>query len=506
MPTNVSRSSSGFDVVVVGSGFGGAVMSARLAEAGMKVLVLERGPWWGMSGDSPSKEVTRPFPRGLTGIPGFLRGLTRANDDGQRVLWSRPTGLFDVHLWPGVTVVVGSGVGGGSLVYAGYQSRPAVGFFDDYFPAEISDADMAPYFEMVEAIQQPQQLPHPVASREIFAQGLARAGLGTAEAPVMGIQFGDPGSPQWRNNAIGNPQQTCRACGACVIGCEYTAKTSLDHTYLTLARRYGADIRALCEVTAIGGTDHRYEVAWHDHRDGTDHAIVTPQLVLAAGTVGTLRLLYAARDKHRSMPWLPPALGKNFSGNGDYLAMLSRTRSAKHDGRHAMFQNVHHSADGGFIGEAAPPVAQLPLPGPVRRWLSETVFLFATGREPGIQLLAANGVPFAPAYKAINADYYAQTGDRVKRVAEAYQPSRFRGNWPGGQRSRRLVTVHPVGGAAIGATPDNGVIDHRGEVFGHRGLFIADGSIYPAAPGVPPSLGIAAMAERQAALMTGVGS
>jgi len=160
--------------VVVGSGFGGAVTSARLAEAGMKVLVLERGPWWGMSGDSRPKEVTRPFPRGLTGMPGFLRGLTRANDDGQRVLWSRPTGLFDVHLWPGVTVVVGSGVGGGSLVYAGYQSRPAVGFFDDYFPAEISDADMAPYFEMVEAIQQPQQLPHPVASREIFAQGLAR--------------------------------------------------------------------------------------------------------------------------------------------------------------------------------------------------------------------------------------------------------------------------------------------------------------------------------------------
>ncbi|UVO11672.1 GMC oxidoreductase [Mycobacterium sp. SVM_VP21] len=502
----MSQPAGDFDAVVVGSGFGGAVMSARLAEAGMTVLVLERGPWWGAGGDSRDAEVTRPFPRGLSKMPGFLRGLTRANDRGQRVLWSRPTGLFDVHLWPGVTVVVGSGVGGGSLVYAGYQARPAAGFFDQYFPDEISDAEMASYFEMVEAIQRPQSLPYPVASREVFARGLARAGLGSAEAPVMGIQFGDPAAPQWRNNAVGNPQQTCRACGACVIGCEHTAKTTLDQTYLALARRHGADIRALCEVTAIGGTDHRYDVAWRDHHRGTDHVIVTPRLVLAAGTVGTLRLLFAARDKHRSMPALPPALGKNFSGNGDYLAMLSRALPATHEGRHAMFQNVHRLADGGFVGEAAPPVAQLPLPGPVRRWLSETVFLFATGREPGIRLHAADGVPFAPAYKASNTDFYAQTDARVKRIAEAYQPSWFRGNWPGGQRSRRLVTVHPVGGAAIGASPDDGVIDHCGEVFGHPGLFIADGSIYPAAPGVPPSLGIAAMAERQAALMIGVGS
>lgn len=502
----MSQLASNFDAVVVGSGFGGAVTSARLAEAGMKVLVLERGPWWGPGGEPQDAEVARPFPRGLSRMPGFLRGLTRANDRGQRVLWSRATGLFDVHLWPGVTVVVGSGVGGGSLVYAGYQARPAAGFFDDHFPDEISDAEMAPYFEMVEAIQRPQPLPYVAASREVFARGLVRAGLGSAEAPAMGIQFGDPDAPQWRNNAVGNPQQTCRACGACVVGCEHTAKTTLDQTYLTLARRHGADIRALCEVTAIGGTDYRYEVAWRDHHRGTDHVIGAPHLVLAAGTVGTLRLLFAARDKHRSMASLPPALGKNFSGNGDYLAMLSRTRRATHDGRHAMFQSVHRLADGGFVGEAAPPVAQLPLPGPVRRWLSETVFLFATGREPGIQLRSARGVPFAPEYKAGNADFYAQTDDRIKRIAEAYQPSRFRGNWPGGQRSRSLVTVHPVGGAAIGATPNDGVIDHRGEVFGHRGLFIADGSTYPAAPGVPPSLGIAAMAERQAALLTGVGS
>lgn len=434
-------------------------------------------------------------------MPRFLRALTRTDQRGDRVLWSRPTGLFDAHLWPGVTIVVGNGVGGGSLVYAGYQSRPAAGYFDTHFPADMSDAEMAPYFDMVEAMQRPQQVPYPVPSRAIFDAGLAQAGLGRAESPTMAVEFGDPGKPQLRENAVGHQQATCRACGACAIGCEYGAKTTLDITYLSLAQRNGAEIRALCEVLGIGGDDHRYEVLWRDHLSGTDHVVVAPRLILAAGTIGTLRLLFAAREKHRSLPRLPAALGRNFSGNGDYLAMVGGARSVAHHGRHAMFQSVHRLADGGFVGEAAPPVAQLPLPGPVRQWLSETVFLFSTGREPGIRLHSADGAPFAAPYKSSNAAFYTRTANRVKRIAEAYHPSWFRPNWPVGDKSQRLITVHPVGGASIGRTPEDGVVDHRGEVFGHPGLFIADGSIYPAAPGVPPSLTIAAMAERQAALL-----
>jgi len=471
---NVAGVPKSFDAVVVGSGFGGAVTSARLAEAGMKVLVLERGPWWGRGPDEHRGMVRRPYPRGLTGMLGFLRALTRTDQRGDRVLWSRAAGLFDVHVWPGVTTVVGSGVGGGSLVYAGYQSRPAAGFFDDHYPADISDGEMAPYFKSVEGMQRPQQVPHPVSSREIFNEGLARANLGQSEPPTMAVEFGDPSRPELRNNAVGNPQATCRACGACAIGCEYGAKTTLDITYLALAQRHGADIRALCEVTGIAGGESDYQVLWRDQSTGTDHVVTAPRLILAAGTIGTLRLLFAARDKYRSMPRLPSALGRNFSGNGDYLAMLSGAPSAAHHGHHTMFQSVHRLADGGFVGEAAPPVAQLPLPGPLKRWLAETVFLFSTGREPGTRLISANG---------------------------AYNPTRFRPNWPAGDKSQRSVTVHPVGGASIGRTPDDGVVDHRGEVFGHSGLFIADGSIYPMAPGVPPSLTIAAMAEREAALM-----
>lgn len=489
------------DAIIVGSGFGGAVTAARLAEAGLKVLVLERGPWWENGIGSAPAPVSRPFPRSVPSLPAFLRTLTRTDQRGDRVLWSRATGLFDVHSWPGVTAVVGSGVGGGSLVYAGFQSRPAGGFFDEEFPPEISDEELAPYFDKAEAIQRPQQFSHPVRSREIFAEGLSRAGLGSAKAPTMAIQFGDLDVPKSRENAVGHAQTDCRRCGACVIGCEYGAKTTLDLTYLSLAQRNGAEIRAMCEVTAIGGSDHRYEVLWRDHASGTDHVAVTPLLILAAGTINTLRLLFAARDKHRSLPHLPTGLGKHFSGNGDYLAMVGGVPAAAHNGRHAMFQSVHLLADGGFVGEAAPPVTQLPLPWPLRHWLSETVFLFSTGREPGTQLLSAHGAPFAAPYKASNAAFYSQTANRVKQISEAYHPSWYRPNWPRGDKSRRLVTVHPIGGASIAQVPEDGVVDHRGEVFGHRGLFIADGSTYPAAPGVPPSLTIAALAERQAALM-----
>ncbi|WP_324188249.1 GMC oxidoreductase [Nocardia higoensis] len=398
---------------------------------------------------------------------------------------------------------MGSGVGGGSLVYAGYQSRPAAGFFDRYYPAEISDSEMAAYFGKVEAMQRPRPLPHRVRSRAVFDDALTRARVGgSGEAPVLAVEFGDPDHPETRLNAVGRAQTTCRACGACTLGCEYGSKTTLDLTYLFSAQRNGADIRALCEVTGIGEDGPGYQVLWRDHTTGTDHVIRTPRLVLSAGTIGTLRLLFAARDKYRTMRRLPPGLGMNFSGNGDYLAMLSGASSAAHHGRHTMFQTVHRAADEGFIGEAAPPVTQLPLPGPLRRLLSESVFLFSTGREAGTRLESADGYPYAQPYKHLDPEFYARTADRLERMAVAYRPSRFRPNWPLGTAGQRLVTVHPVGGASIGRTPDDGVVDHRGEVFGYPGLFIVDGSTYPVAPGVPPSLTIAAMAERQATLIT----
>lgn len=321
----------------------------------------------------------------------------------------------------------------------------------------------------------------------------------------MAIRFGDPQRPRLEAGAADAPQQTCRACGACVLGCEYGAKTSLDLSYLTLARRRGAEIRALCEVTAIGGDPGRYEVLWHDHASGADHVTVTPRLILSAGAIGTLRLLFAARDRHRSLTGLPAALGENFSGDGDYLAMLYRAAVAPHDGRHSMIQSVHNLADGSWIGEAAPPVAQLPLPAPVRRRLAETVILLSTGPEPVTRLRSVNGAPYAARYKQANAEFYRRAAARLAAVAAAYRPARFLPNFPLGGRSARLMTTHPLGGASVGRTGADGVVDHRGEVFGHRGLFIADGSTFPASPGVAPSLSIAALAERQAALMVAEG-
>jgi len=121
-------------------------------------------------------------------------------------------------------------------------------------------------------------------SREIFNEGLARTNLGQAEPPTMAVEFGDPSRPQSHNNAVGNSHATCRACGACSIGCEYGAKTTLDITYRSLAQRHGADIRALCEVTGIAGGESDYQVLWRDHSTGMDHVVTAPRLILAAGT------------------------------------------------------------------------------------------------------------------------------------------------------------------------------------------------------------------------------
>lgn len=441
-------------------------MSARLAEAGMNVLVLERGPWWGPGGAQQDRKISRRFPRGLAHMGGFLRGLTRTDERGDRVLWSHPTGLFDVHMWPGVTAVAASGVGGGSLVYAGAQSHPMKGFFDEHYPADISDDEMTPYFEKVEAVQQPQPLPYPVASRPTFDEGLRRAGLGPAEAPILAIQFGDPHRPEIRANAMGYPQQTFQACGDSVLGCEHGSKSTLDITYLLAARRSGADIRALCEVTGIGGEDGRYEVLWHDHASGTDHLVVTPRLILAAGAIGTLRLLFAARDRHRSLRNLPPALGAKFSGNGDYLAMLYRASVPPHNGRHAMIQSVCDLDDGSWVGEAAPPINQLPMPGPVRRRLAESVILLSTGPEPVTRLHSAKGAPFAPPYKEANAEFYARAAKRLQTIAEPYRPAPPRQRLRAPPRRRRQGPRPRRVAARLlprGAHPDPGLPrrDHR---------------------------------------------
>jgi cholesterol oxidase len=494
-----------YDSIVIGSGFGGAVTAARLAERGMRVLVLERGPWWG--GDPGPAPDRRPFPRGVWGARKLIRNIRWSRTARRFDVLLHADGLFEWHAFRHLDVITGSGVGGGSLVYTSIQHQPDDDFFDG-FPAEIDARSMAPYYDRVRAMMRPSPLPDRPAKNRAFEDALRAAGFDPPVYPDLAIAWGARTDiAETIRNAAGIEQKTCTHRGECVLGCPQRSKTTLDLTYIPVAQQHGATIRPLCEVIWIGERPGGYEVRWRDRLGGTNDAAIAPRVVLAAGTLNTLRLLFAARDRWKSLPRVSAALGQHFSPNADMAVVLWRTRTVG-DSSHGAALNafVRRPARGTLeyvVGEAGVPLSALKVPAPLRSALRRTVFLLAMGRDSADGVISWDGRGIrSDIDRTVGRDVFDAIERDAERVARAYAPARLLLNWPAGRGSRRIGSVHPLGGASIAALPVDGVVDHRGEVFGHPGLFVADGSLYPRAPGGPPSMTIAALAERIAALMT----
>lgn len=216
-------------------------------------------------------------------------------------------------------VVVGSGfggaraVGGGSLVYGAIQLAPPDSYFD-HFPSEITAAEMKPRYDAVHDMLKPQQDPTQHPKTVAFELAAVRAGLSAVETLYLAIDF---------TNHADNTGAEARPCW---MGSDDDSKRSLDRTYLMAALECGARIEALCEATGIaqipaGG----WQVGYRDMRARATRVVKAPCVVLAAGTLGTLRLLFAARDRDQTLPRLGGALAQGFSPNGYIAALAWRT-------------------------------------------------------------------------------------------------------------------------------------------------------------------------------------
>lgn len=494
----------GYDVIVVGSGFGGAVVAARLAQRGMGVLVLERGPWWGpLNRHRPAAE-RREYPRGF-GARKLLRSVRSARRGRRAERLFHADGLLEHHLFDRLDVTTGSGVGGGSHIYTSILDEPPAGFFDAY-PEPITGAVMRPYFERVRAMLRPAPTPErqrPERSQR-FEAAVTAAGLPAPEHPLLAIAWGrDPAQAESVMNAAGVEQRTSTGRVDCLVGCEDGSKTSLDLTYVPLALRHGAELRALCEVERVAAVEGGYEVGYLDHRRGERARERAPRLVLAAGGLNTQRLLFAARDRDRTLPHVSPMLGRRFSPNGDLMSLVWRARGLEDSARGPAFEAFSRVADGGryrfLLGEVGLPTEALPLPDVLRAWLRRSVVLLCMGRDASDGTIEFDGEGLTTAVgRELDPALYDEMQRAIDAVARHYEP-RAVVRWP--RRPGGLSSVHPLGGCAMADTPAQGVTDHRGEVFGHPNLHVADGSLYPRAPGIPPSLTIAALAERQAELI-----
>jgi cholesterol oxidase len=510
---------SAYDVVVVGSGFGGGVTSCRLAEQGLRVCVLERGRRFG-PGDFPDRPEQAPL-----------------------AFWHptlNPGGMLDLRLMKDLSVITAAGVGGGSLVYANVQLRAPADIFEQApWPQAISRAELDPYYDRTEAALDPHETPAAPELPKMRAFAAMAEGAGRVpERLPLAVHFGEN-----RRHPFSDVfQQGCQNLGRCDLGCPVLAKNTVDITYLARAEAHGAEIFPLRDVVRLEPptrAGRRWRIGFRDLQYRVDGAVEAPLLVLAAGTVGSSRLLLKNR---RRLGRLSPALGSRFSGNGDALALAldpaaPRVTGARTEYGPSMTSRIDYTAERGFM------VADGGLPGNFGGILAavrDVNALTGLGRivlqvknaatrigitdshvthrtvklrdpEPiGDSLVflmigrdAADGqMRLTPLFgcfdirwsRSASARLFAGMREAAGELANAAQAKSFFALDAG--PLGKFITVHPLGGCPMSDDPGSGVTDHRGRVHGYEGLYVLDGSIVPTALGVNPSKTIAALAER----------
>ncbi|MDV8149309.1 GMC family oxidoreductase [Arthrobacter sp. B10-11] len=539
------------DAVVVGSGFGGSVASYRLAAGGQSVVLMERGRAYppGSFARTPS-EMGRNFwdpDKGLYGLFDAwtfrgLEGIVSSGLGGGSLIYANVL-LRKDEKW----FVQESPVPGG-----GYESWPfSRQDLEPYYEAAEAMLRPVPYPYQ----DTPKTLAMETAARAlglsitrppIAVTFSASPGAAPARNQVL------PPGPYGSVHGEGTVRTTCTLSGECDIGCNTGAKNTLDHNYLSAAKAAGADIRTHHDVRGIrplpaGGYEVRYVV--HDPADAApgllrEQVIHCRRLLLAAGTFGTTFLLLRNRA---SLPALSPALGSRFSGNGDLLGFVldakdpdgvTRTLSGSNGPVITTAIRTPDSTDGGdgrgyYIEDAGYPSFM--------NWLLETGQFRQVARRAGkvmVQLLkdrlfhaqrsnisadlaaalgdgrlSASSVPLLGMGRdipdgvmtlqggrlainwtlATSAAYFGRMQDTMQAIAKELGGS-FKQNplwW-----SKRVITVHPLGGAPAGRNSSEGVCDSYGEVFGYPGLHVVDGAAMPGPVGANPALTIAAFAER----------
>ncbi len=510
------------DVAVVGSGFGGATAALRLTEKGYRVVVLEAGRRFDETTLPKTSWRLRSFfwaPRlGLTGI----QRLTLLRD---------------------VVILSGAGVGGGSLVYANTLYEPLAPFYDDAQWGHITDwrDELAPYYDQARRMLGVVANPTTTPADEVVRAVADEMGAGeTFVAAPVGVYFGAPGveaaDPYF--GGAGPRRTGCTECGECMTGCRHGAKNTLLKNYLHLAERGGAEVRELATVTAIRPrSDGRYDVT--SERTGTwahrgRRTLVAGQVVLAAGAIGTQKLLHRMRDEG-TLANLSPRLGeltrtnseailgaRTFRRDVDFTRGVAIT-SSFHPNDHTHIEPVRYGrgsnamgllttalADGGgrFRPAAwAREVARHPVMMlrnlSMHRWSEQTIIaLVMQTRDSSITCYAKRGLfgrrlTSRPGHGEPNPRWIPAGHDAVRRIAR-----RIGGFAAGGWNDvfNIPMTAHILGGAVIGDSAETGVVDPYQRVYGHPGLHVADGAALSANLGVNPALTITAQAERAMAL------
>lgn len=504
-----------WDAIVVGSGFGGSIAALRLAQAGKSVLVLERGKRY------------RPgeFPRNPNNADSlFFRPQKRPN----------ARGIYEIRSFSGIAAVVSSGVGGGSLIYANIHVRPDPIIFDDArWPRSFTRQSLDPYYDRVASMLEVEPLPTNISlrKRDVFRDA----------AKSLNREVFDPDEAVAWTNAPGPGRSACKLCAECEFGCQHGAKNTLDFTYLAKAESYGTKIQPEVMVSHVEPVSDGYRVFAKNLATGEEVSFAGRRVVLSAGTLGTNEIMFRSRDEARTLPSVSQQLGTGHSGNGDFLGSLQNSARDLEPWRGPDVTSVMRFFDKlpGFT-LAAPtfnrPVTEVltsqgqvnaswarplgPLVWPnldrILPWLFDKGLLSKPMKRPGphagppermtnLFAIGQDNAGGRAVWKRgkldIQWDYATENADLVERMMTAMHDvaGAYGGRFaplPTWDAFKRIITVHPLGGCRLAESPEKGVVSTNGEVFGHPGLFIADGSVIPTSIGFHPVMTISAVAER----------
>ncbi len=511
-----------YDWIIVGSGFGGSVSALRLAEKGYRVLVLEKG----------RRFAPEDFPK--------------TNWDLRRWMWMPSAGLrgfFQMSFFEHVTILHGVGVGGGSLTYANTLPTPTDNFFRAPSWAHLADwgQELAPHYATAKRMLGAAKNPTWTRGDKVLAEIARDLGCASEHKPTeVGVFFGKAGErvPDPYFGGAGPERVGCTFCGACMTGCRVGAKNTLDRNYLYLAEGLGATVRPETEVTAVRArASGGYAVETRPSLGrGPRLAFTADRVVLAGGVLGTIPLLLDMQADRAGLPALSPRLGESIRTNNEAVIGIIAPKeedlskgvaitSILHTDEHSHVEPVRYGSGSGFfralsLPHSPGPTALARMIGTMRGFAKEpvkwaralTVRDFAArsqvllymrtlestltlrrGRSPwtgfrlGLTTQLPDGSPAPSAFMEEATDLANRFAAKTDGVAMTLLTETMLGV---------PSTAHILGGACMGRSAGDGVIDADHQVFGYPGLYVVDGAAVSANPGVNPSLTITAMAER----------
>jgi cholesterol oxidase len=516
-----------YDVIVVGSGYGGGVAASRLSRMGKRVAVLERGREFA-TGEFPAR-----FPE--------LRNEMQMT--GKRLRTGGSAALYDVRLGEDMHVLVGCGLGGGSLINAGVVLRPDPRVFaDEIWPDQIvQDGLLDEGYRRAERWLRPAIDPHAAELTKFRALARASRALGAEPiAPRVAVSFENT------INAAGMLQPACSRCGDCCSGCNVGAKNTIALTYLPDAARYGAELFTHAKVRFVSKTrDGR----WTVHVARTDEApdaegglaLSTDVVILAAGTLGSTEILLRSREQGLA---LSDRLGERFSANGDIIAFgygakipvnavgighpakvdigpIGASVSGQIEIRDpTQLANEVCVQEGVLPSALAPvlPVAFVPngrlfgalqslIKGVYKGPFASLQTFFAVSHDSASGRLVLDGDRLALVWPgAKDEPVYKRLDEILARLVEEVGGHYVKNPLSGTVMGHQPATAHPLGGSVMGRERSDGVVNQKGQAFDarggagstsvHEGLYVVDGAVIPRSLGVNPLFTITAFAER----------